>query len=281
MTHVRSFDQPDEVIEVEGVTSQIVTLGGIAVARLVHQPGWRWSDRVKPLVGTEWCETHHMGINLAGRFHVRLATGEEYEMGAGEVFDIPPGHDGWVIGDEPYVAVEWTGALSWIASLETLTQRVLATVLFTDIVASTEVARRVGAVAWGEMLAVHDDRVRDTVARFRGRVVKTTGDGVLALFDSPARAIQAALALCEMARGMQLAIRASVHTGEVELTSDDVRGVVVHEAARILSLAEPDQVMVSATTRELAGAGEWTFQDRGEHLLKGTETTRRLYSVSR
>lgn len=276
----RSFEDPDDVIELEGMVTRMVTVGGIAVAHSVVQPGWRWSEHVKPVVGTEWCQTHHVGFALSGRARIRTAAGDEYDVMEGQVFDIPPGHDGWVLGDEPWETVEWVGVRSFVPARDVLTDRVVTTLLFTDIVGSTEIARRVGEVAWGELVAVHEERVRDTLARFRGREVKATGDGVLATFDSAARAVRCAMALREVASGLSLSIRAGVHTGEVEVAESDLRGVAVHEAARIVALAGPSEVWVSAITRAMVDDPDIGFEDRGEHLLKGLPDPRRLYSVT-
>lgn len=277
--HVRAFDQADDVLDIENVVSRMVSLGGMAIARNVHQPGWRWSEHVQPIVKTDRCETHHMGVSLSGRVRVQDITAGEYEIGPWEVFDVHPGHDAWVVGDEPWVSVDWTGVRSWIPSWDVLADRVLATLVFTDIVGSTEMARHMGDVAWGELMNVHEARVRDTLARFRGREVKPTGDGVLAVFDSPVRAVHSAVALQEVAAGLQLSIRAGVHTGEVEVTDTDLRGLAVHEAARIMSLAGPSEVLVSSTTRSLIEDSGFVFEDRGEHSLKGLPAPRRVYAV--
>lgn len=276
----RSFDAPDDVIRLDGVTSRIVTFQGIAIAHNTHEPGWRWSVAVKPVVKTEWCETHHVGYSIAGNVGVLMADGRQLEIGPGYVYDIPPHHDGWVLGDEPWVCVDWVGVRSWIPAMDVLAERVLATMLFTDIVGSTEIASRIGDVRWGDTVASHEAGVRDVLARFRGREIKQTGDGVLALFDTPERAVRCAVALGEMASSLGLSIRAGVHTGEVEVTADDLRGIAVHEAARITALADPSEVLVSSATRGLLETSGFDFEDRGEHRLRGIETPRRLYAVS-
>ena len=277
--HVRSFSAPDDVIELESVRSEIVSLGGIAVAHTIHQPGWRWSTHVRPVVGTESCQTRHVGYVLKGKFHVVLDDGTEFDMSAGDVVDIRPGHDSWVVGDEPAETIEWMGARSWVPSRGALTERVLATLVFTDIVDSTGTARRMGAHAWGDLITTYEERVRDSLARFRGREVKQTGDGVLATFDGAGRAIRCAVALREAAQDLGLRTRAAVHTGEVELADEDIHGLTVHEAARILAAAGPGEIFVSATTTELARDAGVDFEDRGEHHLRGLEGSRNLYAV--
>jgi class 3 adenylate cyclase len=276
--YVRSFTDPDDVIELEGLRSEIVSLGDVAVAHDVHQPGWRWSVDVGPVVGTEWCPGRHVGYAVAGRVHVVLDTGVEYDIAEGDVFEIPPGHDAWVVGDQPFDNISWVGVRNWIPALESLTERVLATLVFTDIVDSTGVASRLGDRAWSELIATQEARVRDTLARFRGREVKTTGDGVLATFDGAARAIRCATVLRDVAAGLGLSIRAAIHTGEVEVGGSDLRGLAVHEAARILGLAGPGEILVSATTHGLVGDAGFQFDDRGEHALRGIPGVRRVYA---
>ena len=277
--YARSFSAPDDVIELEFVRSEIVNLRGIAVAHTTHQPGWRWSTHVRPVVGTESCQTRHVGYVLKGTIHVVLDDGTEFDMRTGDVVDIRPGHDSWVIGDEPAETIEWMGARSWIPSRGALTERVLATLVFTDIVDSTGTARRVGAHAWGDLINAYEARVKDTLARFRGREVKQTGDGVLATFDGAGRAIRCAVAMREAALDLGLATRGAVHTGEVEVAATDIHGLTVHEAARILAVAEPGEILVSATTAELARDAGLDFEDRGEHTLRGLDGSHRLYAV--
>jgi class 3 adenylate cyclase len=159
------------------------------------------------------------------------------------------------------------------------TQRVLATIMFTDIVRSTEEAVRVGDSDWTAMLAAHDRAVRSELERFSGEEVKTTGDGFLAIFDGPARAIRSALAVSDAVRHLGLEVRAGVHTGEVERSAADVHGVAVHATARITSHAAPREVLVSSTTRDLVAGSGLSFADRGERELKGIGP-RRLFAAS-
>jgi class 3 adenylate cyclase len=158
--------------------------------------------------------------------------------------------------------------------------RVLATVMFSDLVGSTEQAARHGDRAWRELLDAHDDLVAGAIERYRGRVVKTTGDGVLAIFDGPARAIQCASLLKAAIRPLGLEVRAGLHTGEVELRGSDLGGIGVHIAARVAALAEPGQVWVSRTVTDLVVGSRIKFEDRGEHRLKGVPGTWRLFVVA-
>jgi class 3 adenylate cyclase len=159
------------------------------------------------------------------------------------------------------------------------TDRVLATVLFTDIVGSTEHAARLGDRRWKELLATHDALVGAEVERFRGRMVKSTGDGVLATFDGPGRAIRCACAIRDSVRSLGVDVRAGLHTGEIELRSDDVAGMAVHIGARVSAHAGAGEVLVSSTVKDLVAGSGIEFNDRGEHELKGVPGTWRLFAV--
>jgi class 3 adenylate cyclase len=148
-------------------------------------------------------------------------------------------------------------------------QRVLAAVLFTDIVDSTATATRLGDGRWRELLDAHDSLAEDLVRASRGRVVKSTGDGILALFDGPGRAVQCGRTLVERMGALDIAIRVGVHIGEVELRGDDVGGIAVHVAARIQSKARPGEVWVSRTITDLVAGSGLSFEPRGPHELKG------------
>jgi pimeloyl-ACP methyl ester carboxylesterase len=158
--------------------------------------------------------------------------------------------------------------------------RVLATVLFTDLVGSTERAGAVGDAAWSALVRSHNDAIRSALARFEGEEIDTAGDGFLALFDGPARAIRCGLAIRDALLPLGLEVRAGVHTGEVERPSGDKpRGIAVHVGARIMSIGGAGEVLVSSTTHDLVAGSGLDFEDRGEHELKGIEGARRLYAV--
>jgi class 3 adenylate cyclase len=157
--------------------------------------------------------------------------------------------------------------------------RALATVLFTDIVGSTEQAARLGDRSWKQLLATHDTLVRAEVDRFRGRVVKSTGDGVLATFDGPGRAIGCATMLRDAVQTVGLHLRGGLHTGEVELLADDIGGISVHVAARVCERAKSGQILVSGVVPVLVAGSGIAFQDHGEHELKGVPGTWRLFAV--
>ena len=158
--------------------------------------------------------------------------------------------------------------------------RVLATVLFTDICSSTERAAAMGDARWRNVLAEHDRLVRAEVERRRGRVVKSTGDGALATFDGPARAIEGAAAIRDAIADLGLQIRAGLHTGECELIGDDVGGIAVHIGARVASTAQPGEIRVSRTVADLVAGSGLRFEDRGEHELKGVPGAWRLLAVA-
>ena len=158
--------------------------------------------------------------------------------------------------------------------------RVLATVLFTDIVGSTDHLARVGDKAWHDLLARHHAMVRHELAAFRGREVNTAGDGFFATFDGPARGVRCALRIHDVARQLGIAIRAGLHTGEVELHGDDVAGMAVHIAARVAALAGANEALVSSTVKDLVSGSGLRFKERGTHVLKGVPGEWRLYAAS-
>jgi len=272
----KSLGTPDDVIEFPGMKARIVELGDLTVGELVSEPGWRWSTHVRPTVGGDWCQARHVGIVLSGRLGIVMSDGSEFEFGPHDVFDVPPGHDGYTVGDEPCVQIEWAGLRAFAGFPTGIHSRVLATLLFTDLVDSTEIAARLGDSRWRELLSTQFEAARAELERFGGREVKTTGDGMLATFDGPARALHCAAAIRRTANRHDLHIRAGVHVGEVELVGEDVRGVTVHEAARIMAAAGEDEILVSDLTRALAGASGLAFEDRGMHTLKGLEGEWRL-----
>jgi class 3 adenylate cyclase len=153
-------------------------------------------------------------------------------------------------------------------------------VLFTDIVGSTEQASSQGDAAWAELLARHHGTVRALLGRYHGREVDTAGDGFLATFDGPARAIRCAGSLTEAVRDLGVEIRAGLHTGECEMVDGKVSGVAVHIGARVASLAQPGEVLVSSTVKELVAGSGFIFEDRGVHALKGVPEPWHLFAVA-
>jgi len=158
--------------------------------------------------------------------------------------------------------------------------RVLATVMFSDIVSSTERAARMGDRLWRDEMDRHDELVRAQLREYGGREIKTTGDGFLALFDAPARAIRCAVAIRERLRAVGVDVRIGLHSGEVELRGNDVAGIAVNIGARVAALGSGGEVVVSSTVRDLVTGSGIEFVDRGEHVLKGVPDRWRLFGVA-
>jgi class 3 adenylate cyclase len=276
----KMLDKPDEVRPHLALgRTEIYQLDDIVVGRMVMEPGWRWSVDVQPTVGTERCPYHHLGVTVSGRLQVELADGSELEIGPDMVYEIPPGHDAWVIGDDPWVALDFAGARAYARPVAGTGERILVTLLFTDIVESTAMLEKIGDAAWRDLLGRHLERMQTELDRYRGRQIDTTGDGLLAVFDGSARAVSCAQAMITASRELGLAIRAGLHTGEVEVVPGTVRGLAVHIAARIMSLAGADEVLVSGTTYELLAGSGLEFESRGRHVLKGIAGDREVFAL--
>jgi class 3 adenylate cyclase len=275
----KSFEQPDTIRTFPFGRLDVVNLDETTVGRFVCQPGWRWSDAVKPLVGTESCQLRHLGYALGGSLHVRMEDGVEVEIRPNDAYEIPPGHDAWVVGDADWDTVEFTSGHLFAAPAEDLGERTLATILFTDIVDSTATLARIGDSAWRRTLLDHNARMRGLLDRHRGREIGTTGDGFMARFDGAARAVRCAADMVASVEDLGIALRAGLHTGEVELVAGNVRGVAVHAAARVAGLAGPGEVLISQTTHDLLDGSGLRFVDRGRHELKGLTGERPLYAL--
>ena len=229
-------------------------LGSIKVPTLVLH---RQDNKAVPVENARYLASHVPGaklVELEGADHLPF-TGDVESL-VGEVEEFLTGTRGSV-GDE----------------------RVLATILFTDIVDSTRRASELGDRRWRELLDTYDDVVRRQLERFRGRPVKATGDGHLATFDGPARAIHCTRSIAVQTARLGLQLRAGIHTGECEMRGDDVGGIAVHVASRILGVAAPGEVMVSSTVRDLVVGSGIRFEDRGSHVLRGVPEPWRLLCV--
>jgi class 3 adenylate cyclase len=212
---------------------------------------------------------------------------------------IPPAQGKYIADHIPgakYVEIPgrnmWHFVEPWRESFQTIAEfltghqadvaddRVLATVLFTDIVDSTRRAVEVGDRDWHALLDAHDAVVRAQLSRFRGREVNTSGDGFLAMFDGPQRAIRCTMAIRDAVQALGMEVRAGLHTGECEVRGDDIGGIGVHIGARVSALAGPKDVLVSSTLRDLVIGSGLEFEDRGSHQLKGVPGEWHLFAVT-
>ena len=191
------------------------------------------------------------------------------------------GTDATIFWESPDLALDHVEAFLAGVRRVAAPTRVLATVLFTDIVGSTEQANRLGDRRWRELLNVHDEVAQQVVEEFGGQLIKTIGDGILATFDGPGRAIRCAAALRDELAGIGVQIRAGLHTGEVELRGGDVGGIAVHIAARVMAATQPGDILASRTVRDLVVGSDITMVDHGTQPLKGVEGTWQLFSAMR
>jgi class 3 adenylate cyclase len=192
--------------------------------------------------------------------------------------ELPGGDNLTFVGDAEAVAAEIEEFLTG-SRTPPMPDRVLATILFTDIASSTQHAAELGDRRWRELLGRHDALAREQLEWYRGREVKMTGDGLLATFDGPARAVMCAAAIARELRTLGLAVRAAVHTGEVELRNGDIGGIAVHIAARVMGLARPNEVLVSSTVKDLVAGAEIRFEDRRVQSLRGVPGQWQLFAA--
>ncbi|MGH2482931.1 MAG: adenylate/guanylate cyclase domain-containing protein [Candidatus Limnocylindria bacterium] len=273
------LDLPDETRILPKGRTDIWNLGDFVVGRITFEPGWQWSKDVKPIAQTDWCEYHHLGLVMEGKLHYVTPDGLEMEVGPGMLFEILPGHDAWVVGDEPVIQYDFAGMRTFALPAAARSERTLATLVCTDIVDSTATAERVGPAAWATMLASLNAESRRQIDKFRGKLATTTGDGIIAMFDGAERAIRCAAAIRDAAADLGLGLRIGVHTGEIELIPDNIRGVAVHVLSRVTALATAGEVLVSGTTYELVADSELRFEDRGAHELKGVTGARQIWAL--
>ena len=266
----KSFDTPDEIRRFPAGIGQLVRMGSLTLGRGTLEPGWRWSTSLKPIQGTSSCQIHHLQLLLAGRIRVEMDDGEVGECGPGDVFDVPPGHDAWVVGEETVVLLDVLGNIGALG-VPGEHERLVTTLLMSDIVESTVTAIRLGDTAWKQLLAEHNRVIRVQFDRFRGREVNTTGDGFLATFGSAVGALRCAAAMRDGMRGLGIELRIGVHTGEIEVLPTDIGGVAVHAAARVMALGGPSEVIVSSVTHGLVEGSGLRFEERGRQQVKGLE----------
>ncbi len=249
-----------------------------SAAERIFRSSYSWDVRsALPTISVPSLVVHRTGNRYYlvghGRYMAERIEGATY-------VELPGSDHAFFAGDQDAILNEIQAFLTGVRG-EPDIDRVLATVLFTDIVSSTDRAAELGDRRWREALDAHDRLVHEHIEHFRGRRIKTTGDGVLATFDGPARAIRCARAIGdEVRRKLGIEIRAGLHTGEVELRDDDIGGIAVALAARVMAEAGSGEVVVSSTVKDLVVGSGIEFDDRGLHELKGVPGEWRLYAVT-
>ena len=274
----KNLGNPDEVRPFDHGVGGLTRIGTNTIGRAVLEPGWRWTTHMGPVMGTASCPVHHVQLLVSGSFGVRMDDGEEIILEPNDVADIPPGHDAWVEGDAPVVILDIGGNIDAIG-VPREHRRIVTTLLMTDIVDSTRMASELGDQAWRQRLADHNRVVRTHLVRADGSEVSTTGDGFLATFGSAAAALRAAAAMRDAVRDVGVEMRAGVHTGEVELLPGDIGGIAVHAVARIMALAGPSEVLVSAVTVGLADGSGVAVEPAGSHAVKGLDRPIEVYRL--
>jgi class 3 adenylate cyclase len=276
---VKYFETPDDRRRLPRAQYETLGIDEAVVAHATFEPGWRWSTDLAPLIGGTSCPIHHLGYAVSGVCHVVMDDGQEADIGPGGVYEIPPGHDAWVVGEDPWVTIEWQSGRPLSSMLEASGERVVASILFSDIVDSTGLLDSLGDTRWRDLLLEHNRLMREQLNMHRGREIKTTGDGFLAVFDGASRAVRCGRAMAVAVRQLGVEIRVGVHTGELEFIGQDARGVAVHAAARIMAVAEPGEMLVSSTTADLLEGSGIAVVEAGTHELKGLTGPRRLFRV--
>ena len=252
------------------------SVGGPAVRRAIgEQMVFTDVRHVLPAVQAPTLVLYRRGDRYAGKPHAAYLA--DHISGA-KLVELP-GEDNLIYSGDSDADVDEIEEFLTGARHPADTDRVLATVLFTDIVGSTERAAKLGDRKWRRVLDSHDMAVRRQLERFRGKEVNTAGDGFLAIFDGPGRAIQCACAIRNAVSALDIEVRAGLHTGEVELRGEDVAGMAVHIGSRVSALAGAGEVLVSSTVKDLVAGSGIEFDDRGEHELKGVPGPWRLFSV--
>ena len=274
---MRRFEDADERREFSGGVVDVLSIGPLTFGLETLHPGWRWSKDVRPIAGTDRCEFHHVGYQISGRCAAEDRDGTVTEIGPGDLFDMPPGHDAWVIGDEPGISVDFQGVAGW--AVRGSPTGTLTTILFTDVVDSTALIGRIGDAAWRRLQGLYIESIHGALAQHGGVLVDTAGDGALAQFDSPAAAVRAAGGISAAAQRIGLQTRTSVHSGEVERHDGGLSGMAVHIGARVLAQAGPGEVLVTSTVRDLTLDAGLEYDERGLFELKGVPGARTLYAA--
>jgi DNA-binding NarL/FixJ family response regulator len=279
---VAVFDGPDlrsrSIAAVEAALAVLEAEAAqvIASAAITVGPAWVGSSRVQDAGGRRWVygvegEPVDRASELAAAAEAGVVVTGDAAAAMSDRFKLEPAGDGAyrvLMGpDEP-------------RPRDRQRDRRIMTILVTDIVGSTRTVERIGDRAWAQLVAAHERAIREELVVFGGKEIDTTGDGFLASFDRPERAIRGALAIRDRVDALGLTIRAGVHTGEVDRVAGKVRGIALHLATRIAERANSAEILVSSTTRELAAGSDLVFVDRGEHAFKGVSERRRLYAAA-
>ena len=257
VAYLRRSASPGAAVALLRMNSQIDVRDVLPTIRVPTLVMHRRDDRDAHVEEGRW-----IASRIPGAKYVELP-GDDHLIWAGDVDEVVEEVEEFLTGSRPVHGAD----------------RVLATVLFTDVVGSTERAAALCDRRWTELLERHDALVRRELDRFRGREVDTAGDGFLATFDGPARAIRCALAIRDAVRALGMDVRAGVHTGELELAGDAVRGIAVHTGARVAAAAGAGEVLVSRTVRDLVAGSGIAFEDRGLHELKGVPGEWELFAA--
>jgi class 3 adenylate cyclase len=258
--------------------SGLVEIGPMSIGHAVLEPGWRWSTSIGQVIGERSCQVHHISMLLSGRIGFEMEDGETAEFGPNTLAEIPPGHDAWVVGDETVVMLDFYGNSEYVG-IPSEHLRLVTTILMSDIVDSTATAARLGDSRWRQLLSEHNRLVRARLDRFGAHEINTTGDGFIATVPSALAALRCAAAISAGVKELGLNVRIGVHTGEVEVVGDDLRGVAVHEAARIMALAGPAEVLTSSITRSLVEGSDLSFEDRGAQSVKGLDKPIQVFAL--
>jgi class 3 adenylate cyclase len=274
----KSLSRPETVRKFPHGHIDSVALGESEIGRWQFEPGWRWSQDVRPIVGTPSCQNRHVGVCVEGTLHVEMDDGTVMEIGPDDAYEIPPGHDGWVLGNQPFITYEWTSSRVFARAPDD-DDGIIVTLLFTDIVGSTATLERVGDKVWHELLVAHNAAMREQIAHHRGREFDTSGDGFLVLFEGAARAVRCGMGMIKAANGLGLHIRVGCHTGEVIFVTGYAHGVAVHTTARVVALAGADEIFVSSTTRDPLSASDFALEPAGTFELKGLTGARQVFRV--
>ncbi len=274
----KSLNDPDALRDLPLAEIRIARIGPHTIGYGVEQPGWRWSTHMGPRTGASSCPVHHVQVFLSGRFAVRMDDGEEVEFGPLDVGDIPPGHDAWVLGDEPVHILDFAGNSDAIG-MPREHERIVTTLLMTDVVDSTRIAQRLGDGPWKQILSDHNALVRAQLLRFGGLEINTTGDGFLATFRSAVAALRCAAAIVAALHDIAIETRIGIHTGEIEPMGRDVGGVAVHVVARVMALAGPSEVFTTSVTVGLADGSGLAFEGQGLRQVKGLDRPVQVYRL--